>query len=284
MIAAALKESEASIKALLTSEAWEGLEGEEGLVDKSKNAPELAGALLTADFWRKLDWLIDLNEPVVESMHGLEADQPLLSKVLPAWKGLVGHARKWGVGKPQPIAKQVLDLFQARYKKHCRPNMVAAFAVDPDNFSYEMVAGMATVLPPTLSDEEREQVVKVVVRMSGGSAWAVEEELVGMESAIWPPSMVTAVKVVLVGAEGQPKPDVPMQRRRALWLRCKDMYPLFSGVAFRLLSLHPSSCAAERNWSAWGRTYTSLRNRLSKEKAEQMIFFKANLPKTAEEL
>ena len=43
------------------------------------------------------------------------------------------------------------------------------------------------------------------------------------------------------------------------------------------MSCHVSSCAAERNGSAWGRTYTSLRNRLSMEKAEQLMFVKANM-------
>jgi hypothetical protein len=193
------------------------------------------------------------------------------------------------VGKPQPIAKQVLELFRERRKKHCGPNMVAAYAVDPAHFSIKMVAGMATVQPPTLSGEERALVIQVVARLSDqedqeAAVAAADEELVGMESAIWPLSMATACKVVLLGADGQPKPDVPMVRRRGLWLRCSDMNPLFSGAAFRLLSCHPSSCAAERNWSAWGRTYDSLRNKLSKEQAEKMIFIKANLPPEEEEL
>ncbi len=56
-------------------------------------------------------------------------------------------------------------------------------------------------------------------------------------------------------------------------------YPLFSTAAMRLLSCHASSCAAERNWSAWGRTYTGLRNKLEQPTAEKMIFIKANMLK-----
>lgn len=51
----------------------------------------------------------------------------------------------------------------------------------------------------------------------------------------------------------------------------------FSAAAVRLLSCHASSCAAERNWSAWGRLYTSNRNRLGKAMAEKLLFIKANL-------
>ena len=122
----------------------------------------------------------------------------------------------------------------------------------------------------------------LLIRSEADAIEAAEEELMGMESAIWPDGMVKAWKFHMVDAAGEPKPEAPMTRRRALWLRCTDMYPLFSAAAMRLLSCHPSSCAAERNWSAWGRTYSSLRNRLSKEQAE-MIFIKANLPPEMEE-
>lgn len=46
--------------------------------------------------------------------------------------------------------------------------------------------------------------------------------------------------------------------RRAIW-SCKSsmgkVYPTLSPVARRLLSLHATSAASERNWSHWGRLY-----------------------------
>eukprot|EP00798_Chlamydomonas_sp_ICE-L_P008165 gene8165-1419_t len=58
----------------------------------------------------------------------------------------------------------------------------------------------------------------------------------------------------------------PVDRRRNFWKH--------AGV--RLLSLHASSCAAERNWSTWGRMYTKLRSNLSHQMAEKLIFIKSN--------
>ena len=40
----------------------------------------------------------------------------------------------------------------------------------------------------------------------------------------------------------------------------------------------------ERNWSAWGRTCTNLRNRLSHETAEKLVFVKGNLDADKEEV
>jgi len=49
-------------------------------------------------------------------------------------------------------------------------------------------------------------------------------------------------------------------------------------VANKLLSAHATSCAAKRNWSAWGRIYISLRNSLGIETAERIVLVKANMP------
>jgi hypothetical protein len=47
-------------------------------------------------------------------------------------------------------------------------------------------------------------------------------------------------------------------------------------AAVRLLGCHVTSCAAERNYSAWGRVYTAHRNRTGIKKASKLIYFKAN--------
>ncbi len=38
-------------------------------------------------------------------------------------------------------------------------------------------------------------------------------------------------------------------------------------AARRLLAVHVTTAAAERNWSVWGRTYTNIRNALSIDRA-----------------
>ncbi len=39
---------------------------------------------------------------------------------------------------------------------------------------------------------------------------------------------------------------------------------------------HVTTCAAERNWSAWGLVYTKTRNRLGIERAEKLVFIAGN--------
>jgi len=63
------------------------------------------------------------------------------------------------------------------------------------------------------------------------------------------------------------------------WL-CKagKQFPVLSVAAYRLISAHTMPAVAELNRSAWVRIYTQLRNSLSIETAEMMIYGKANLP------
>jgi hypothetical protein len=59
--------------------------------------------------------------------------------------------------------------------------------------------------------------------------------------------------------------------RKGFWKRFGyTKFPLLSEVALRVMSVHPTSAATERNWSLWGRVYTSA---LGLERAKKMITF-----------
>jgi hypothetical protein len=53
-------------------------------------------------------------------------------------------------------------------------------------------------------------------------------------------------------------------------------YPYLSAAARRLLSAHVTTAAAERNWSAWGRTFVPSRSSLKITTAEKLIYIAGN--------
>ena len=65
----------------------------------------------------------------------------------------------------------------------------------------------------------------------------------------------------------------PMSERRNFWtaILCNKFKKL-SAVAVMILSMHTTSCSAERNWSKWGLIYEKNRARLGLERAMKMIF------------
>lgn len=46
-----------------------------------------------------------------------------------------------------------------------------------------------------------------------------------------------------------------------------------SEVALRLLCCHPTSCAAERNWSLWAKVFLASRSSLGLERGRKLITF-----------
>jgi hypothetical protein len=154
----------------------------------------------------------------------------------------------------------------------------------------ELSEGADHPRPPfeTLSEDERAEVVSVVARLTGSSQQAVEEEMNELDMGQWDKEMAGAAtrlsKRVKIEQRGKVVIKVADTAHRiAFWLRKATRFPIIGRAAVRLLSMHASTAAAERNWSAWGRVYTSLRNRLSLEVAQKMVFVKANTdPSTPE--
>ncbi len=56
----------------------------------------------------------------------------------------------------------------------------------------------------------------------------------------------------------------------------EEHYPALAVVAARLLGMHVTTCAAERNWSAWGLLFAKARNRLSKMRAFMLLYLRGN--------
>lgn len=74
----------------------------------------------------------------------------------------------------------------------------------------------------------------------------------------------------------------PVKDRRMWWANfmAADGFPFLAAAARRLLAMHTTACAAERNWSVWGQVYTKPRNRLSLTLGEMIVYIKGNLRAT----
>jgi hypothetical protein len=69
-----------------------------------------------------------------------------------------------------------------------------------------------------------------------------------------------------------------VEERRNFWATyMAKAYPLLTWAALKLLSMHVTTCSAERNWSQWGLVYTKVRNRLQLSRGEKIVFIRANL-------
>ncbi|KAJ9511606.1 hypothetical protein QJQ45_007361 [Haematococcus lacustris] len=81
----------------------------------------------------------------------------------------------------------------------------------------------------------------------------------------------------VVGAELDEMLQPPAATNPPFFYHCQLAVSHLGKAAVRLLSVHVSTAAAERNWSVWTSIYRNgLRSKLSVEQAEKLVYLKAN--------
>ncbi|KAJ9529854.1 hypothetical protein QJQ45_022259, partial [Haematococcus lacustris] len=185
----------------------------------------------------------------------------------------------------------VMDLLRERRAKGYWPVMPAAYVLDGVNFAPPKDKLNAPPQPPfgLLSPQEKEDAITTVVRLSkhlrpdltdSQVKQAVQREVDVLQLGGWGDSELERFAALLA-----PKPPDAAGRvvveqvsmRRAFWSKAGLRgFPHLAVAASRLLGVHATSAASERNWSAWGRLFTSARTRLTLERAKMLIYIKAN--------
>jgi hypothetical protein len=239
-----------------------------------------------AEFWRDAKQVRDLIKPVCDAIHQLEADRPLLSQVLRVWNDLLQHAASWGDRKDSKgkaavtaeLKEGVSASFTRRFDKHyCQP-WAAAFCLDPAFASNE--DGTGWQLPVyKLSARQYEDAKECITRLAGGGeavGTAVAREMTSLKLGSLPDQMAADLSVLTSRTVKDGKVFLADTEMRRKWWRQAEQYPHVSKAAMRLLSMHVTTCASERNWSLWGRTYVKGRSKLEVEKAAKLIYVKGN--------
>ncbi|KAJ9509599.1 hypothetical protein QJQ45_011250 [Haematococcus lacustris] len=169
--------------------------------------------------------------------------------------------------------------------------MPAAYVLDGVNFAPPKDSLNASPQPPfgLLSPQEKEDAITTVARLSkhlrpdltdSQVKQAVQREVDVLQLGGWGDSELERFAALLA-----PKPPdaagrvavEPISMRRAFWGKAGPRgFPHLAVAASRLLGVHATSAASERNWSAWGRLFTSARTRLTLERAKMLIYIKAN--------
>ncbi|KAJ9505608.1 hypothetical protein QJQ45_011235 [Haematococcus lacustris] len=242
---------------------------------------------LTSGWWKSLNMVVDLMEPIGNAIHRLEADMPYLSQVLPTWRTLVSHALTWEAKLPagHPLAVGVVAAFKRRAEMHYDPVHAAAYVVDPAHFKAPRDGLHARPPFTNVTTKQLQDTIDTVARLSKGSTAAVRKELAALKLGKWSDDMVrdlASIQEQTRTLEDGRTIAADISVRRGFWdFTARAEYPLFSEAATRLLSMHITTAAAERNWSVWGQYYDAGRSQLGINKAELMVYINANIPKSA---
>ena len=229
-------------------------------------------------------------QPISDAIHQVEADRPLLSQMSTIWDTLEVHAQAWAAGltvqRPAEFKRGVVDTFTERKSKHHHVAMDAAYLLDPINFT----AGSNDTrphLPPfeCFTQEQRKAIIALIARIAGTDEATVEAELTLAELGQGWDLMKPAAELCMKRTPVEDKHGVVVHTlalvstRKNFWINLagKRGYPNLAVAAERLLSLHVTTAAAERNWSAWGRLYTAQRASLGLDKARRLVAIRSRL-------
>lgn len=132
----------------------------------SNKAPEMhkivAGYRTT--FWEDAELLETYCQPIMDAIHILEGDKPLLSQLRSVYQQIRNHfkAIQTAADTPERVKRsRMLTVVEARLDKHYKPCFDAAFVVDPINFFKQE----GDWFPPVskLSNDERKAAFEVGV-------------------------------------------------------------------------------------------------------------------------
>jgi hypothetical protein len=288
-----MRDSAAALKAVASDEEFQ-----EVYPPNNGDLPKGAAAVYDignpySNYWPELDIVLTIAVPVHKAITLVEADRPMVSQMLPMWDSIEAAAKEWhdnysvyssdddGEGKTlQQVVKQ-------RFNKNYHPVWTLAYLLDPLNF----VPSGDTFLPNLgasfLNLDKLQGADKLLKRLAPAGKAAdlllewMELKEDGCGEAV--ADYVKAVQRVQVST-GVVK-LVPTEKRRLVWTsQLAKKYPLLAKVADRVLSLHATSCAPERNWSKWRWVYRENRSRLLLERAEKMIFVSSHAALKARKL
>jgi hypothetical protein len=243
------------------------------------SAREMITSVMDMGTFREMAQVLeDLFLPVMDAMHKIEADKPLLSRVLPMINELEKHFEKFemlyphvqlGSGLSEVIHKRLRE----KYYKKC---VASAYLLDPANFQ-QLDEGTYRLPVQHLTHSERCDALKDVERLGGPNA---REQLVDM-FAVGLTAQDEFDKGVIhrcVAREETEHADgvsivtcSTVQVRRSLWSlkMLQDKYPGLCAVAKQYMGMHATSCANERNQSKFGRLFDESRGLLQAERQKE---------------
>jgi hypothetical protein len=154
------------------------------------------------------------------------------------------------------------------------PAHTAAYLLDP--LCCAVCSGIANT--PTVPMDHEEAARQLIERVGGPTA---SQQFLTLMSEGWTGTLCQPVAACAQQQEtAQPmgkrhRPQVAsIAQRKGVWRRYGvEVYGALAKVALRLLSMHATSAASERNWALWGRVYGASRNALGMERAKKLITF-----------
>jgi hAT family C-terminal dimerisation region len=235
---------------LKTKIAMKALLAEENIVLNQ----EIKNHIIDDNFWEELKTLCDFLELFINFIQKLEGDEPYLSSAFVTLRGIESNITL-NDKIPSDLVNYSIERGKFRWNNFLyNPAVMVAYRLDP-RFNGELLHGN------DWHDIIEEEIIRIAGKENEVQVLYELSEYIGKSGGF-------AKKHLWSGLNQKPI---------NWWNLLKSRYPLLSSVAIKVLSIPATSAASERNWSTYNFIHSKLRNRMTIDRAEKLVYIYWNI-------
>jgi hypothetical protein len=248
-----------------------------GSQKQKQSKMQLAATICSEDFLTNLDKCIDIMEPINVGITAFQSDQTELSLVYQHFAVFMKEAYENMAGLSIAERKYLLKLVDERLEFMYGDAIGVAYLLDPVLIGKDMLSEHKKKAEDALFDSVFQG---VVITHENHGEYKKKKDKLFLEYTKW------VISATSERAKNEYRYQMLENRAKTCiqyWLVDGASYPTLRDVAINVFSMVTSSAASERGFSAMGFVHSKLRNRLSTEKVEKLVFIKNNAPQLTEQ-
>ncbi|XP_057418312.1 uncharacterized protein LOC130712497 [Lotus japonicus] len=263
------RELKKGLQEMVISDKWNSYKDDD--VEKAKLVRE---KLLDVIGWDKVDYILSFTSPIYDVLRKMDTDASTLHVVYEMWDSMIENVRKVIYKSERKTESEVSTFYEVvhsilvdRWTKSSTPLHCLAHSLNSRYYSHEWLSEDASRVRP-------HQYVEITrERMKCFRKYFVDVDVrrrVNVEFASFSDGREGFDDIDSLGGKGRID-------AKSWWLTHGAHAPLLQQVSLKLLGRPCSSSCSEINWSTYSFIHSLKRNKMTPERAKDLVFVHSNL-------
>ncbi|XP_020415467.1 uncharacterized protein LOC18782979 [Prunus persica] len=263
------KQVKQGLEQMVISEQWDIYKEDD--VVKARTVKE---KILDECFWEDIDYILNFTSPIYEMLRLSDTDMPCLHLIYEWWdsmiekvKTIIYRKERKQLNEESMFFNVVHEILVDRWTKSSTPLHCFAHSLNPKYYCKEWLDMAHNRCPPHKDIEITRERKQCIERFFSNEVErrAVNEEYASFSACIEDFSGMDSMK------------DRGFMAPVKWWVIHGASTPKLQTIALKLLGHPSSSSCCERNWSTYNFIHSIKRNKITPERAEDLVFVHSNL-------
>ncbi|GJN25599.1 hypothetical protein PR202_gb13445 [Eleusine coracana subsp. coracana] len=242
--------------------------------DDQQKARFVRDKLLDADWWYQVKYIVGFTEPIYSMLRAADIGKPCLHLIYEMWDSMIDKVKSiifsregLGLHDTSLFFNTIDDILQQCWLKSSTPLHCLAHSLNPRYYCQQCLNEVPGRIPPHEYGEISEERNTCFKKF-----FPIADDLRNIKKQFADYSLNRGVFANPDAIEDSAHFD-PLQ----WWGTYGARTPELKELAFKLLGQPASSSCCERNWSTYGFIHSLRRNKLTPERAEDLVYVHNNL-------